>query len=624
MYYGIVSAKCGLSRFFKLPLQTRICRSRLFMKTKPIFQVLLGCVLVLFGCKDNKPQYGAPMNLRILGVTGKSDLTPGLKLGLFVSEPVGADNIPMTVSDYGMPEPDNDIRWAFDQSQSSRFFVYAPYDESFTGKETVTINTPTDQRSKDWLLQGNLMTCVASGGPKETSVTMKLKHAMTAMTVSFDNRTGYKIDALSVTGFMTEGELDLITGTLTATGSTKPILPMRSPYDNNTFTFIYIPQNTTPLFTVTLSSGKTIGITFDNYCHEYPGSIIRMNIQLDESTPKANILELSGVNISQWTTNGVPSFVQVPEYICLDGLKDVQPKEDDGFFSAYINKVTVTAVDRTSDNVLGVILEDSTCAVRVWAYDDSPLIEGNTIVGPVLGIMNKPSEDEFYISHFYTYYATVAKTVALPCTEGTFDELERNIDQWENRRMRFSDVTLVSDFENGRAVFLQDTTSVSVICPNVEVLLAEGASGDLIGFPVRTGSDIMIMVYDAKAFNDFCKEPVENVLTKDSIYGLYRMTAPDTAVYVLNGPDMDLQYSLRFYDYGRTMQVTDTRNGEAHIFLIYDMEYPVTGHEYRVAFNAMGASEEKGMTMKMECLKVTEDTAWFLDRSGRYGLILPL
>ena len=587
--------------------------------------LIIGIILMLCGCKDDKPKYGAPMNLKILGVTGKADLESGLKLGLFVSEPVGADNVSLTVQGGGLAVPDNDLNWAFDQSQSSRFFVYAPYDESFTGQETVTISTPTDQRSKEWLLQGNLMTGIASGGPKESFVTMKLKHAMTAMTVSFDNRTGYKIDALSVSGFMTEGKLNLITGVLTATGSTKPILPLRSPLEDNTFTFLYIPQNTTPVFNITLSSGKTIAITFDNYCHEYPGSVIKMNIQLDESTPKTNILELSGVSISQWTSNGLPTFTQAPKYINLDGLKDVKPDEEDGFFSAYLNKVTVTAVDRTSDEILGVILEDSTCAIHAWTYFDSPLKVGSTIIGPVLGLMDKPSSKEFHISFLYTSYATVGKTTDLPCTEGSFDLLAQKIDEWEYRRMIFRDVTLESGFENDRAVFLQDTTRISVVCPGIDVLLAEGANGDIIGYPIRSGSDITVMVYDASVFADFSKETVENILTKDSICGFYRITSPDTAVYVMDGPDMELQYSLRFFDYGRTIQVADTRNGEIHLFLLYDcIDTPIVGHEYRVAFSAFGKSKENGRTMLMECVKVENNKAWFIDRSGKYGLIMAL
>ena len=565
------------------------------------------------------------MNLKILGVMGKADLEPGLKLGMYVSEPVGAENVPLTISESGTVTSDNEVKWAFDQSQSSRFFVYAPYDESYKGQEYVTINTPTDQRSKEWLLQGNLMTCIASGGPKESSVVMKMKHSMTAMVISFDNRTGEQIDAVSVAGFMTEGKLDLLTGSLTATGEMKAILPMRSPMDDNTFIFLYIPQNSTPVFTVTLSSGKTIAITFDNYCHEYPGSVVNMDIQLDENTPKANILKLSGANISQWTTNGIPSLSPVYDYVNLSGLKDIEIDEEDGFFAAYINKVVVTAVDRTSEDFFGVILEDSTRAIHAWTYFDSPLKVGSTIVGPVLGYMDKLSDEEFHIAYLYTSYATVSKTGTLPCTEGTFKELATQIDKWEYRRMLFKDVTLVSGFENDRAVFKQDTNVVSVVCPGIDIRLADGASGDIIGFPVRMGSEITVMVYDVTVFNAFSKEPVESVLTKASTYGLYDISSPDTAVYLMKGNDMELQHSIRRYSFGRTMQVADTRNGEVHLFLIEDcIGAPIPGHEYEVYFNTFGVSDLNGVEMTMECVKRDDNSAWLIDTKGKYGLILAL
>lgn len=596
------------------------------MKSNSAILILTACLFMLGGCKDDKPKYGAPMNVRVFGVTGRADVNPDLKMGMFVGEPVGVDNIPLNVSENGYVVPEKDLRWAFDQSQSSRFFVYAPYNESFTGQEIVTIQTPLDQRSEEWMLQGNLLTGITSGGPKDKSVIIKLKHAMTAMNVLFDNRTGEKIEALSVAGFMTVGSLDLITGTLTAIDSIEVITPLRSPDEKNSFSFIYIPQNVTPVFNVKMESGKKYAFTYDNYCHEYPGSIIKMQIQIDESTPKISILKLSGVNISQWNSNGVPSFAQVPSYIYLADLRNVQPDVDeDGFFSAYLNKVTVTAVDRTADDVLGVILEDSTCAIHVWTDNDSQLKEGNTIVGPVLGLMDKPSDDEFHISHFYTSYATVGKTKEMPCTEGTFDALAGKIDQWEYRRMVFRDVMLESGFKNDRAVFVQDTTRISVVCPGIEISLAEGVRGDLVGFPVRSGADIIIMVYDAGQFGTFSKESADNVLTKNSIYGLYDLSKPDTAIFVMNRPDAELQYSTRLFDYGRTMQVTDTRNGESLLFLAYDCtDAPVAGHEYVIAINAQGKSNMKGTTVYMECVKVDNGTAWLVDWDGKRGLILAL
>ncbi len=578
----------------------------------------------LCACKDDKPRYGAPMELKIYGVTGKSDLEPGMKLGLFVEYPVEANNVPLTVNSDGSVLPDKEIRWAFDQSSLSRFLAYGPYNGAYTGQDIVDIEIPGDQSTQQKMLKCNYMVGITSGGPKQKAVTMKMKHAMTAMVVSFDNRTGSRIESLSVSGFITTGQLNLITGSMSATHGKKAITPLRSPSNDNQFTFLYIPQDVTPVFTVILESGKKMVFTFDNYCHEYPGNVIKMSIQLDESTPEANILELSGVNISQWNTNGVPAGGQAPKYINLSEFGNVEVDEE-MFFSAYLNKVTVTAVDRTSDEFLGVIIEDSTCAKHVWTYYDSPLEVGSTIVGPVLGYMNQVSKDEYHVAYFYTTYATLDKTDVLPCTSGTFGQVTVDIDKWEYRRMKFENVVLEENFSNDRAVFVQDSVRLSVVCPGVEHTLTNGIKGDLIGFPVRSGADVMIMVYDQSQFNSFSKDPTENVLTADSIYGLYDLSDPVKARYVMDGTDMELQYSTRIFSYGRTMQVADTRNGEVFMFLVYDLtDAPVVGHEYNIAFCPMGTTDMKGSDMYMECVKVEGNSAWLVDRTGKFGLILAL
>ena len=595
------------------------------MKSKSIILIAAACIMALSGCKDDKPKYGAPMNVNIFGVSGRSNLDPSLKIGLFVGEPVGIDNVALKVSATGMVEPEKDIKWAFDQSQSSRFFAYAPYSESFTGQETVNVSVPADQSTEEKMLEGNLLLGITSGGPKENAVNIKLKHAMTAMTVTIDNRSGSEIESLSVSGFMTTGQLNLITGTLKATEDKKTITPMRSPDDKNSFCFIYIPQDVTPYFAVTLSSGKTMSFTYDNYCHEYPGNIVKMKLQIDESTPEVNILEMTGVTLSQWIQNGVPSFGGAPIYTNLAGLKDVVPAKD-GFFSAYLNKVTVTAVDETSDNVLGVILEDSTCAIHVWTNENSKLEVGNTIVGPELGLMDKPSDDEFHISYFHADYATIGKTDSLPYTIGTFAGLAENIGALEYRRMVFEDAVLEEYFDyDDRAIFVQDGVRMSVICPDVENNLNEGTKGDLIGFPIRVGSDITIMVYEEDQFDLFVKDAPDNALTRESTPGLYDISDPESAEYVVTGTDAELQFSIRHREEVYSLQVADTRNGEVFVFIVSEMEsVPIAGHEYRVAFSAIGNSVQKGSYMYMECVKVDDDRAWFVDDEGEYGLIILL
>lgn len=581
------------------------------------------CILLLCSCQD-EPKYGSPISLKVYGVAVNTGLDPELTLGLFADGPIGADNVPFTVSANGRLLTKEEVRWGFDQSSTSRFFAYAPYDESFTGQESVIVNIPPDQSTADKMLKGNILTALSSGGPDEGGVTLRLQHAMTAMTVSFDNRSGQEITAVTVSGFMMSCSLNLVTGILSASGGKQLITPLRSPYDDNTFCFIYPPQDVTPVFDVTLASGKTLAFTFDNYCHEYQGKIIRMNIQIDESTSEANILPLSGVNLLQWSTNGVPDFPRSPSYINLAGLKYVVPdKNADNFFGAYLKKVTVTAVDRTRSDVLGVVLEDESKAIHVWTHPDCNLKTGNTIVGPVLGLMEKPSDDEFHISSFYTRYATVGKTDSLPCTQGSFSAVADRIDDWEYRRMEFKDVVLKERFRNGLGVFMQDSTSMCVICPGLENELAEGVRGNLIGFPIRSGSDIMIMVYDVSQFGAFAKIPADNAFCRASAYGLYDLSEPDTVRYSFTVSDDELQISERRQGRNRSVQVTDPVNGFLEYFLLYDFpDIPVVGHEYNVAFNVTGKTELSGSTFCVECVKVDKDTAWFIDRSGTKGLIL--
>ena len=603
------------------------------MNFKSVLMLVTGSLLMMCGCKDEKPQFGASMNIRILGVTGKSNLTPGLKLGLYAGEPVGAENVLFTVADNSMVQSETDLKWAFDQSQSSRFFVYAPYKEEYTGKETVEITIPTDQTTKEKLLNCNYLLGLASGAPNQGAVTIKLQHAMTAMIVSFDNRSGDKIESIDITGFQTKAKLNTVTGTLTVAGERGVIKPYRIADDENTFMFLYVPQDATPVFNLKMSSGKSIAYTFDNSCHEYPGRIIKMTgIRIEEKTTDANILSLSGLNLTQWTSNGLPESAVIYPYVDLAGIGKVDTDEGNyNFFEAYLKKVTITSVDRTDPEVYGVILEDESKAIHVWTYPNENLDKfkvGATITGRVLGYMEKPSGDEFKITYLYTYYSTFGKSDTLPRTEGTFGALASKIGDWEYRRMEFKDVTVKKSFEGDMAVFVQGEDTAIVVCPEWESNLTPGTQGDLIGFPVRLGSEIQIMVYEPEQLESFTKTGIDSkyaVFASDSIYGFFDISNTDMAVNCLNGPDAELQYSFGYGNLARYTQFTDTKNGSSIFCYIYDCpELPVPGHEYKVAFNAHGNCELEGKTLFMECIKTEGNTSWFVDRVNNYGLRLAL
>ena len=602
------------------------------MKFKYAVLSALGCLLCLCGCKDEKPQYGAPLLVKVFGVMGRADLARNMKLGLYANEPIGIQNVQLTLGEGAVAEFEKDIRWAFDQSASTRFFIYAPYDPSFTGQEIGEISVPTDQSSRENILKCNILTSTVSGSPKEAAVNFKLEHAMTLMMVSFDNRTGQRIKSLKVNGFRPNGEFNLLTGKLTATGNNSTITPLRAPDGTDSFCFIYIPQDASPQFDVELESGKTLSIAYNNYCHEHAGSVILMDdILLTESLFREErnqvIKDMDGVNTTQWTVNAIPEFQRYMPYINLNQLGEIEPYEDeDNFFAAYLNKVTVTAVDKSNPEVKGVVIEDSTSAVHVWTYYDSPLEVGNTIVGPVLGIMDKKSEKEFYISYFYTDYATISKTDSLPCTVGTVASVLERRSEFEYRRMLFRDVRLKKRFDSDRAIFEQGTAEFSVICPDIDSKLTEGVTGDLLGFPVWNGQDFYVMVYDSRQFYQFGKEAAANAFTRQKSCGLYDIsTSPDTAYYSLAGMESRLQFSVTRLDVGHIQQIANTGNGEVHFFYSYDLPLvPTVGHEYNVAFNVSGNTALTGCTMSMECIKVEDGLAWLIDRAGSKGLIMAL
>ena len=277
-------------------------------------------VLILGSCEESLPEYGSPMTVRVYGISKKSDLTPGLKLGLYVGEPVGADNVPMTVTGNGVGMLDREVKWKFNQSSSSCFFVYTPYKASY-GQQPVTMEFPTDQSTEEKFLSANLLTATGSGSRRQTTVDLTLSHAMTAMSVSFENRTDETIKSITVTGLKPEGIVDIETGGIEATGKETLFTPLHASDGSDAFCFLYVPQEGTPTFNLEMESGKHIIITFDAPFPINAGKVIRKegiilrDNMLSDGEQKIQRLPMEGANITEWPENGIPVFPLYKESI---------------------------------------------------------------------------------------------------------------------------------------------------------------------------------------------------------------------------------------------------------------------------------------------------------------------
>lgn len=601
------------------------------MKKHFTVPLLAACVAFMLSACNDKPDTGSPLSpFIVLGPSGNFFYDSGIKMGLFADHPVNADNAPFYVGVEGKMRLDNTVYWGYNQAQATRFMAYAPYDPAYSGQESVSLQIPVDQSSMENFEKANILIGTVAANPSSTGVKINMQHVMSAMVFTFDNRTGDSIVSVEVSGLVTQGTFDLVAGKIEKGTFKERVIPYQKPNGGNTYCIAYIPQEFTPIFRVTLASGTKLNITFNNGCNSYPGMIITMpDIILTESVyePLVHdgvILELKGVSLRKWTTDCLPSMTALEDYINLADLVNVKTNpKDNNFFHAYLNKVTVTACNFDSKVPLA-ILEDSTKAIKVWMNSQSGVIDGTTITGPIMGYMNKTSEGSFYISSFYTDYATLGQARTMPCTEGSFESLEGKMDSLEYRRMMFRNVTLKELTAPGIAVFSQNGVDIEATLYCEEPVVMEGTHGNLIAFPTMETGKLSLMVFDNEQFESFSKDYPEGRFMEISAPGLYEIQS-DTVIGKTPQDAGDCQFSVTKHRTYLSSQTSWTISNVAVTSCIYDCNgTPALGRGYTVAYCVMGHTEQSGLTKLMQCVKVTQENAWFVDESGINGLIIAL
>ena len=81
------------------------------MRFKSVLIAAAVFLLLFWGCKENRPEWGSPMTVTMLGVGGYPNMDTELEFGLFVGDPVGLDNVKFTVSTTGRIVSKKDIKY---------------------------------------------------------------------------------------------------------------------------------------------------------------------------------------------------------------------------------------------------------------------------------------------------------------------------------------------------------------------------------------------------------------------------------------------------------------------------------------------------------------------------------
>lgn len=166
------------------------------------------------------------------------------------------DNLRFSYSDSWTP--DKTIYWK-DENTKADFFCYYPYTSSITNVSSLTIAVKEDQSSEENYKASQFLWGMKTGvDPTKTSVDISLKHAMSKLIVKLVAGTGIKEEELTnaevlICGLKTDATLNLTTGEITATGTTKDITPKK---ETAQYEALIIPQS--------IKNIDLIKVTIDN------------------------------------------------------------------------------------------------------------------------------------------------------------------------------------------------------------------------------------------------------------------------------------------------------------------------------------------------------------------------
>lgn len=290
----------------------------------------------------------------------------------------------------------------------------------------------------------------------KTPATLSLSDVACSVTATVDGVTS---PAYNVTG-LTVNKAKL-PATITLTGNATTLATDDEP---NTFTVDYDGDGT---LSATASAegvvdlalvGKTVTVT-----PKAAGSV-DITISATEGT------EYKATSTT-YTVNVVPVGIRA----LRNSITSISSSDKDAFTAVKLKDAVVTYSGKTSASAdkNTIYVEDKTAGV-VFYVDGLNYEAGDVLNGTISG--------EGFVYQGLTEVTSidassnivVTKNGVIPCQEVTVDELNKNMDKWESRRVKLLDVTVSSAMDNRNAEISQDGKTIAVFEKK------QNCSGDLL------------------------------------------------------------------------------------------------------------------------------------------------
>lgn len=197
------------------------------------------------------------------------------------------------------------IYWK-DNNTHADFYMYYPYTTSLSSVTAMPWTVKTDQSTPSDYKAGDLLIGKTTDiAPTESAVSINAKHVMSQMTTTLVAGNGFTESSLAssnvsvkINHLKTQATIQLATSTVTATGATSDIVPMK---ENGHYKALVIPQPA--------PEGNIITITVDGREYHLPkatnfqafetGKNHQFTVTLSKTSNGVN------VNITKWEDDGI-------------------------------------------------------------------------------------------------------------------------------------------------------------------------------------------------------------------------------------------------------------------------------------------------------------------------------
>ena len=242
------------------------------MPLKRLF-ILTACLLALGACRrvnvTPKEREDVVFTVSASAYAAKateSALENGDVIGIFAMEPVNRYNVRGTVSGTGV-NMTNPIQWEVDQSVSTRFLAYLPYQTSLSGTE-YAFSVKSNQTTAQAYAASDLRLATVDARPFST-VNLAFRHALSKLVVNVTCQSSAdRVTSVETGEIVTGAQVNLSATSVTAT-TVKGTVKLGA--SGSGYAAVVVPQTGLFPLTVTLANGRTVPCKLETPAQFEPG-----------------------------------------------------------------------------------------------------------------------------------------------------------------------------------------------------------------------------------------------------------------------------------------------------------------------------------------------------------------